>query len=89
MSVDLEWLQGKTGIIRWGDEFEKYGDPYEFVVIVEMDNDDNSAELKSAVGRISTKGRREIFHILKENGIKKVRWERKNKANPKKIEKET
>lgn len=87
MSVGLEWLKGKTAIIRWGEEFEKHGDPYEFVVMAEVDETTSSAELKGAVGHITTKGQREIFRILKDAGIDKVHWERKNKAKNKKIEK--
>lgn len=86
MSVDLEWIEGKAGIIRWGEDFQKHGDPYEFVVSVDFDEETKTAELKGAVGHITTKGQREIFRILKKNGVEKILWERKNKQKNRKIE---
>ena len=69
------------GIIRAGTEHKYYGDPYEFSTIVVIK--DSIATFKSAVSvtKFNILGiRNKLKALLKELGVKEVRWERYRKS---------
>ena len=69
------------GIIRAGAKHKHYGDPYEFSTIVIIK--DSVATLKGAVSVSSFNIlgiRNKLRALLKELGVKEVRWERYRKS---------
>ena len=81
MKAAVEWT---TGIIRAGPEFEKHGDPFNFVCTIIMQGD--SAYLCGASGEFTKETFRAIKAALAENGILHAKWEKKNNT-PRLIEK--
>ncbi|MGD9504550.1 MAG: hypothetical protein AB7W37_06545 [Syntrophobacteraceae bacterium] len=71
MGTHIEWTQG---IIRSGEAFGEYGDPYTFAASVTVKN--GVAEVRGAVGVMARSTAREVAALLKERGVLELRWER-------------
>ena len=85
MSITFEEIYKNNdiliGIIRAGAEHEEYGDPYEFSTIVIIK--DSVAIFKGAVSVTKFNIlaiRNKLRALLKELGVKEVRWERYRKS---------
>ena len=63
-----------TGIIRAGNSFKNFGDPFEFSATVLIK--DNEAFIMGASGKFNKTIFLEIKNVLIELGIKKAHWER-------------
>lgn len=76
MGIDIEWLpeDGKKGIIRVGNELNKFLDPYDFVVFIHIEGD--TAHLKGGCGKFDNKYKKQILEKLCQCGISKITWER-------------
>ncbi|MFA5407444.1 MAG: hypothetical protein WC343_01585 [Bacilli bacterium] len=74
MSCEIEWL---AGVMRLGREFQKHGDPYEFMCGVVRSGDTISFIGASSQAVASLVREREnIRAMLRPLGIKRVRWSR-------------
>ena len=73
MKAHLEWI---VCVIRTGKNFEGHGDPYEFVVTGVRDGD--KMYLKGAVGKYDKATYKAITSAIKETGVTKIEWERRN-----------
>jgi len=85
MSITFEEIYKNNdiiiGIIRVGAEHKEYGDPYEFSTIVVIK--DSVGTFKGAVSTIKFNIlgiRNKLRTLLKELGVKEVRWERYRKS---------
>ena len=67
-------------------EHGAFGDPYTFACVMTRDGDE--ATLFAAVGTIQLKARRAIVAALRQVGITRVRYERRNAGGPRKFERE-
>ena len=70
-----------VGIIRTGAQHKTYGDPYEFSTIVVIKNSTATFKGAVSVSNFSILGiRNKLRALLKELGVKEVRWERYRKS---------
>jgi hypothetical protein len=90
--IDIEWLDSgtRTGILRAGDELDKYLDPYEFSCIIQIK--DNMAYLKGGCGAFKPGWKTHVYRELLKHGVEYVYWDRVRKdgsihtAGPYKVE---
>lgn len=77
--INIEWIEPdvKTGILRVGDELDKYLDPYEFSCIIQMKG--NVAYLKGGCGKFKPSWKYYVYAELIKHGIEFVYWERVKK----------
>lgn len=73
MKADVEWV---VGVIRAGPDFQRHGDPYEFVVTIMKEND--KAFLMAASGIFTKETYDAIKQLVASLGIKEVKWDKKN-----------
>jgi len=74
MGCEIEWL---AGVMRLGKDFQRYGDPYEFLCGVARSGDTISFIGASSETIASIVGERETIRaLLRPLGIKRVRWSR-------------
>lgn len=71
-------FQALTGVIRGGSQYQKFGDPYEFVCTVQICGDDAHivGAVSSEAGRLSIAARSSINDVLWDMGVRTVSWER-------------
>ena len=64
----------KVYVVRGGVNFKKFGDPYEFTMIVETHGD--TAYITALSGKLGGSFLTEIKKELRALGFKKARWDR-------------
>lgn len=70
-----EPLEGRIVLVRFGQDHEKYGDPYEGAVIVQINDD--VATMKGLVTMPPKSWVMALFDELKsKHQVKKITWER-------------
>uniref|UniRef100_A0A6M3KGZ3 Uncharacterized protein n=1 Tax=viral metagenome TaxID=1070528 RepID=A0A6M3KGZ3_9ZZZZ len=62
-------------VLRAGPEHEEYGDPYEFAATVTVV--DGTAYLQGAAAKMDLKTGKAIVTALKQQGIRRIKWEKK------------
>jgi len=77
IGVSIEWIIPTVGIVRGGVDWV-WGDAYQFVCVVIVNNLDQDAVIKSYLGFYNSKVRKCIMRLCKNVGIKKFTFERMN-----------
>jgi len=70
-------------VVRGGPDFKKFGDPYEFSMIIEVEG--THVEISALSGKFSTESFSELKKRLKELGFKTASWERRKNDKIKKV----
>jgi hypothetical protein len=78
VTISLEQIQCPAYLLRVHLPAEGYGDPYSFVCVVEIAEDEHQAHIKGAAGNITTAAWREIRKKLLAIGATTVIYERRN-----------
>lgn len=71
MAADVEWV---TGVIRFGAEFKKFGDPYQMSATVIRRG--NEAEIIGCSGVVYPRLIPDLCDALRSHGVKKILWDR-------------
>lgn len=79
-------LKDHVLVVRGGEEFKEWGDPYEFVCIVEAKGE--TAYVTALAGKIPQGFLGEITERLMALGFKRARWERIKSGKIKKVDME-
>lgn len=77
-------IESKLLTIRGGDDFKKYGDPYDFCLSLFVDG--NDAYIFGLCGKFRWSDYAEIREKLLSMGITKAHWERKKNGKTKIVE---
>ena len=72
MGYTLEELCDNHYLVRFGDNHNKFGDPYTSTVV--MVKKDKTIHFKGAVGKINNV--KALFNVLKDWGYHTIVWER-------------
>ncbi len=67
-------LEPKVIILRAGKEFFKFGDPFEFVATITIEN--GIAHVQAALGQLPSYDLQSFFDSLRDMGVTKIVWER-------------
>jgi len=67
-------LETKVIILRAGKEFIKFGDPFEFVATITIEN--GIAHVQAALGQLPSYDLQNFFNFLRDLGVTKIIWER-------------
>lgn len=79
----MNCLQIKTVIIRGGDNFKRFGDPFDYSLSAYLDGD--TALIYGLCGKFSIKDYRQVKEQFAKIGIYKAKWERYQSSRIKEV----
>jgi hypothetical protein len=71
---EIEFIYDDVGILRGGDNFQSYGDFFDYSATVIIKN--NTLYVKGFTGTVNAATRQDIRDLLLKHGLHGISWER-------------